>query len=177
MRRTFLLLLAGLLATLVPPVAFAERPRPGDIPPDALGVDGDGKPVTVSQHRGKVVIVTFWASWCGPCRRELPMLAHVQKTVGRDHLEVIAINLNEPRRDFAAVVRANRKQFDLTYIHDKGETADLYGVESVPNMFIIGTDGVVEHTHVGYGEDMLQSFVGEMLDLLPPDVLARPAGR
>jgi hypothetical protein len=104
------------------------------------------------------------------------MLAHVQKTVGREHLEVIAVNLNEPRRDFLAVVRANRKQFDLTYIHDKGEAAERYGVTGVPNMFIIGTDGIIEHTHVGYGEEMLERFIGEMIALLPPEVLDRPAG-
>src|SRR5690606_30517044 len=46
--------------------ALPPQPRPGDIPPDVLGNDRDGNPVTVSQHRGKVVIVTFWASWCGP---------------------------------------------------------------------------------------------------------------
>src|SRR5690606_36208258 len=66
------------------------QPRPGDIPPDVLGNDRDGNPVTVSQHRGKVVIVTFWASSCGPCRRELPVLGKVQSFVGRDHLEVSA---------------------------------------------------------------------------------------
>ena len=43
-------------------------------------------------------------------------------------------------------------------------------------MFIIGTDGIVEHTHIGYGEEMLPEFMGEILDLLPPEVLARPAG-
>jgi hypothetical protein len=104
------------------------------------------------------------------------MLAHVQKVVGRDHLEVIAINLDEPRADYLAVVRANRRDFDLTYVHDKGPVAEAYGVTSVPNMFIIGTDGVVEHTHVGYGEAMLPEFIQEMLDLLPPEVLQRPAG-
>src|SRR3546814_3550694 len=78
------------------------QPRPGDIPPDVLGNDRDGNPVTVSQYRGKVVIVTFWASWCGPCRRELPVLGKVQSIVGRDHLEVIAVNFKEDRRDFNA---------------------------------------------------------------------------
>lgn len=56
----------------------AVQPRPGDIPPDSLGVNRKGNPVTISQYRGKVVVVTFWASWCPPCRRELPMLANIQ---------------------------------------------------------------------------------------------------
>ncbi len=174
MRR--LLITALLAIALCSSVAHAERPRPGDVPPDVLGVDDDGAPLTVSQYRGKILIVTFWASWCGPCRRELPMLAHVQKTVGRDHIEVVAINLDEPRADYRAVVRQNRRAFPMTYVHDKGAVAEAYGVTTVPNMFIIGTDGIVEHTHVGYGEEMLPEFMGEILDLLPPEVLARPAG-
>ena len=155
--------------------ALAASPRPGDIPPDVLGKDRGGDPVSVSQHRGKVVIVTFWASWCGPCRRELPILGHVQKTVGRDHLEVIAVNLNEPRADFVEVIRANPK-LKLTYVHDKGPAAEQYGVTSVPHMFIIDREGTVAYVHRGYSPEMLDGFVQEMLSLLPPEVLSRAAG-
>lgn len=183
MIRTVLLAVA-LIASTVPVAAAGpgsdapkvQRPRPGDTPPDALGTDDDGNPVTVGQHRGKILIVTFWASWCGPCRRELPMLAHLQKTVGRDALEVIAINLDEPRRDYVEIVRANRRNFDLRYLHDKGAVAEAYGVTGIPNMVIIGTDGIVEHAHVGYSEEMLPRFMEEIIALLPPDVLSRKAG-
>jgi thiol-disulfide isomerase/thioredoxin len=151
------------------------QPRPGDVPPDALGNDRDGNPVTVSQHRGKVVIVTFWASWCGPCRRELPMLGKVQAVVGREHLEIIAVNFKEDRRDFNAVVRANR-DIPLKFIRDShGRTSDTYGVTTLPNMFIIGVDGKVAYVHRGYSEDMIDGFIQEMLGLLPPEALAKPA--
>jgi len=153
------------------------QPRPGDIPPDVLGNDRDGNPVTVSQHRGKVVIVTFWASWCGPCRRELPVLGKVQSIVGRDHLEVIAVNFKEDRRDFNAVIRAN-KDIDLRYIRDpKGRISDSYGVKTLPNMFIVDVDGKVAHVHRGYSEEMIDGFIQEMLALLPPEALAKPANR
>ena len=68
--------------------------------------DHNGQRRTLADFQGKVVVVTFWASWCGPCRRELPMLGKVQEVVGREHLEVIAVNFKEPRRDFNAVIRA-----------------------------------------------------------------------
>lgn len=160
---------------LLPALASAApRPRPGELPPDALGVDMDGDPVSVSQHRGKVVIVTFWASWCGPCRRELPMLAHIQRTVGREYLEVIAVNYKEHRKDFLEVIRANR-DLELTYVHDKGPVSDRYGVTRLPNMFIVDREGRVAHTHIGYGEETFRQMIEEIIALLPPEATSRPA--
>lgn len=155
----------------------AVQPKVGDVPPSNLGSAHEGgQPIDLGQYRGKVVIVTFWASWCGPCRKELPVLGHFQKVIGHDALEVIAINLKEPRRDFLGVLRANRN-LDLTYVHDaKGVISDQYGVEVLPNMFVIDREGKVAHVHRGYSEKMLPSFIEEIMALLPADVLARPAG-
>lgn len=168
--------MAVLLWWLLATTASAATPRPGDRPPDALGQARDGTPVTISQHRGKRVIVTFWASWCGPCRRELPILGHLQKVVGRQHLEVIAVNWKEPRQDFIGLIRANPKQ-QFTCVHDKtGEVADRYGIKSAPHMFVIDQDGSVACVHRGYSAEMLDGFVQEILALLPEEVPWQPAG-
>lgn len=179
MRRWAMAICAGLLAfsAMTQAADLPARPKPGDVPPDMLGKDTDGVLRTVSGHRGKVLIVTFWASWCGPCRKELPVLAKVQAAVGREHLEVVAVNFKEDRRTFNEVRKLNR-DFDLTYVHDaKGTTSDSYGVNSLPNMFIIDADGRVAHVHHGYSEAVFQKFIEEMLALLPPDALAKPAGK
>ena len=171
---------AALALLLLPAVTAAARagdarPQVGEVPPDRLGTDRQGQPVTVSQHRGKVVIVTFWASWCGPCRKELPMLGQVQKTVGREHMEVIAINLTESARQFNGVIKEN-PGLDLTWVRDRGRTSDLYGVKALPNMFIIDREGRIAHTHLGYSEKVFKQLIDEILALLPPEALARPAG-
>ena len=162
---------------MAPLLAAAIRPAPkaGETPPDALGKDRSGVEQTVSMHRGKVVIVTFWASWCGPCRRELPILGKFQRAVGKDALEVIAINFKEPKADFQDVIRANG-DLDLTWVHDKsGATSAQYGVTALPNMFIIDRDGNVAHVHRGYSDDSVPLFIKEITALLPPEVLKRPA--
>lgn len=172
-------LLAGLLLAIALPTmvqgSAIPQPKSGEIPPDNLGRDVRGQPVTVSQHKGKVVIVTFWASWCGPCRHELPILGKLQKAVGREHLEVVAVNYREDKRELRSLIRAHR-DIDLTYVHDAtGAISDRYGVRTLPNMFVIDREGRVAHVHRGYSEKMLDKFIQEMLALLPPEVLARPA--
>jgi peroxiredoxin len=96
--------------------------------------------------------------------------------IGHDALEVIAVNFKEPRQDFLGVLRANRK-LQLNYVHDgKGIASDEYGVQSLPNMFVIDRDGRIAHVHRGYSPEMVEGFIEEIMALLPADVLRRPAG-
>jgi len=165
---------------LVMPMASAVAkdtalPTIGSPPPPLLGKDRAGNEVDLAALRGKVVIVTFWASWCPPCRKELPVLGHFQRVVGRDALEVVAINYKEPRREFTDLVRKNR-DIDLTWVHDaRGTVSDLYGVRSLPHMFMLDREGRVAHIHNGYSEQALPGIIEEVLDLLPEDVKSRPA--
>lgn len=174
------ILLSLALACLAWPAMAGEektQPAPGETPPPMLGrVHGGDTQVNLQNYRGKVVVVTFWASWCGPCRKELPVLAHFQQVIGRDALQVFAVNVNEPRPDFLAVVRANRK-LQLDYIHDARDVASKeYGVTALPNMFVIARDGTIAYVHRGYSEEMLEGFIAEVMSLLPEEVLKRPAG-
>ncbi|KLJ02560.1 thioredoxin family protein [Luteimonas sp. FCS-9] len=153
----------------------ATPPAVGSLPPPLLGKDRAGREVDLAALRGKVVIVTFWASWCPPCRKELPVLGQFQRVVGRDALEVVAINYKEPRREFTDVVRRNR-DIDLTWVHDaRGDISDLYGVRTLPHMFMLDRDGRVAFTHRGYSEQSLPGIIDEVLSLLPEDVRTRPA--
>lgn len=120
----------------------------------------------------------FWASCCGPCQLELPVLAHFEQMIGRDALQFIAINVNEPPQDFLGMLRANRKQ-QLDCVHDtKDMASSQHGVESLPNMLVVGRDGKIAHVRRGCSEEMLEGFIGEIIGLLPEDLLKRlPQGR
>ena len=152
----------------------ATPPAVGSLPPPLLGKDRAGRDVDLAALRGKVVIVTFWASWCPPCRKELPVLGQFQRVVGRDALEVIAVNYKEPRAEFNNVVRQNR-DIDLTWIADpRGRISDLYGVRTLPHMFMLDREGRVAFTHRGYSEQSLPGIIDEVLSLLPEEVRTRP---
>ena len=142
----------------------------GDTPPDHLGKSHQGDDVRVTAFHGKVVVVTFWASWCGYCRKELPVLAGLQDAAGKARLEVVAVNYHDDRDAYLAIAR-KLKDVQLTLTFDaSGHIGEAYGVHGLPHLLIIGKDGRVAYQDVGYGEESLQ----EIVDAVNKE-LAKPA--
>ena len=141
-------------------------PALGEAPPDYLGKTPDGEEVRISERRGKVVMVSFWASWCGYCRRQFPMLDTFQTRVGRDRLEVILVNFKESARDYRAV-RRDLKRSPVTWTHDAdGVISDAYDVRAVPRLFVIDKSGELAYTLSGYSDEMLPELVDVVNELL-----------
>lgn len=167
MRRIAAVLL-GLMFCLA---AHAQHVQPGDMAPDALGTTQDGQEVTVSSLHGKVVVISFWATWCGYCLKEMPVLANLQALATQRGLplQVVAINHREDRRVFVNTVRALRPRLPgllMTWDRD-GTLGRPYGSDKmIPVMVMLHRDGRVAQVHVGYGEDMLDSLVAEINALL-----------
>ena len=150
------------------PAAKRERPAlpVGSVPEDELGKDLEGHKIRISDYHGKVVILSFWASWCGPCKKELPVLAGVVTRVGPDHLQVLAINYRDQNEPFRYVVKV-LKDYPITFLRDaSSKTAKKFDVEGIPRMIIIGRDGKVAADHTGYGEDMIPELIDQLNALL-----------
>ena len=160
------LLTAALLVFAIATSAYAQV-HVGDVPPDSLGTDRDGAEVHVSTHRGKVVVLTFWATWCGYCLKELPVLENLQRRVGKSRIVVVAINTDKDRAKYVAM-RRRLKDFQLTMTADErgGEVARPYAVTGLPYIVMIDKAGRVAHVHVGYAEKALGGFVDEINALL-----------
>ena len=162
---------AGCLAlALASAASTAERERPalaiGSEPTDDLGKDIEGNRIRISDHRGKVVIVSFWASWCGPCKKELPVLAGLARKVGPDQLKIIAINYHDETKPFKYVVNV-LKDLPITMLRDAGgRTARKFDVQGIPRMIVIDREGKVAADHTGYAEGALPEFVDELNALL-----------
>lgn len=143
------------------------RLGPGDAPPDYLGRDRDGHEVRVSDQRGKVVIVSFWASWCGYCRKELPVLAALQQLKGTKDLTVIGVNHDDEYDKFKDL-RRRWKNLDivLTYDSPDNRIGKPYQINGLPFMVMIGRDGRIAEIYTGYGEDSLNDIMSKVDDLL-----------
>jgi thiol-disulfide isomerase/thioredoxin len=163
MNRHFRCLALALLALLSLPGPAAEdgkQPGAGEVAPLPLGRTRDGDALETTQFKGKVLVVTFWASWCGPCLRELPILEGLQ-VAAKDRVRVVAINIEE--RDVFRRFSGRLPPLTLQIAHDLNKRASTaYGVKGIPHMVIIGRDGVIVSKHVGYGEDSLTHILEDV---------------
>lgn len=127
-------------------------PAVGEAPPDWLGKTPKGEEIRISERRGKVVLVSFWASWCGFCKQQLPVLEALQQAAGRERMEVVVVNFQEPPRTYRDIVRKLRG-LTVTLTHDRdGAISEAYGVTSVPRLFMIDKSGRLGWTYNGHSE-------------------------
>ena len=112
--------------------------------------DLSGKTVKLSDFKGKVVILDFWATWCPPCRKEIPGFIDLQKKYADKGLVVVGVSLDEQG---AAIVQPFVKQLGMTYpvVLGDGQVVAAYGgIEAIPTTFIIDRQGKVVTVHQGY---------------------------
>lgn len=137
--------LAGLLLSLqvvaseLAPVVPA-RPIPATVLP---GIDG--KLHNLAQHRGKVILVNFWASWCPPCRAEMPSIWRLKQKLGSSRFEVIAINIGEDADTIKAFM-PNKLLRDFVVLLDRqGQVSRTWDVEFLPATFVVDSEGRIQY--------------------------------
>jgi len=130
--------------------------------------------IPLSSQRGRVVILTFWASWCAPCRRELPILEKAQRLVGKDKLTVFAVSYRETPQAAASLSKlASTWQINVLDDPD-GWIAGHYAITAIPHLFIIGRNGNVLANHVGYGDRSIDDLVTDINQALSEATPADP---
>jgi thiol-disulfide isomerase/thioredoxin len=116
--------------------------------PDFLLETLDGGTLRLSDLQGKAVLVNFWATWCGPCRSELPHLVAAYDRYRQEGLEIVAVNLQEDEDTVARFVQEFGMQFPVV-IDRGGEVADEYRVLGLPTSYFIDRSGVVRSIYTG----------------------------
>lgn len=140
------------------PIAAEE----GALAPPFEVHDLANKPISLTALRGSPVILNFWATYCGPCIVEMPLLQSVYAAHRAEGLHVIGVDANEPLAD----VMAWRNRFDLSYdlVFDGGMLSSLYRVRGLPSTFFIGRDGVI--TKITFGAVSAEELQAEVANLL-----------
>jgi peroxiredoxin len=137
--------------------------RPGQSVVDLSLPDLNGKMVSLSELKGKVVLIDFWASWCGPCRHNNPHLVKLYNKYHSKGLEIFGISLDEDIDDWKKAVRHD-KLIWIQVIDDKGwqaPSAYAFGVDMIPTSFLIDRQGVIR-TINAEGAD-LESNIRDLL--------------
>ncbi len=114
--------------------------------------DLNGNQVSLDQFKGKVVLLDFWATWCGPCRMSMPLLEKLQSQYTAD-LALLAINLQEPRDLVASYVRTQNLH-SRVLLDEEGEVGRVYRSSSIPMQVLIDKEGVIRHVQLGFSPRM-----------------------
>ncbi len=115
---------------------------------DLPGINGN---VNLAQFKGKVVYLDFWASWCKPCKNSFPWLHNLKENFADQGFEVVAINLDKDRAladEFLKVMDVN---FTVAF-DESGDTASRYNLKGMPSSYLIGRDGKLYASHIGFRE-------------------------
>ena len=143
---------AGLGSAAAPDIlSVAERNvvKLGEPAPNFRLRDLNGHSVALSDLRGKVVLLNFWATWCGPCRVEMPAMEELYRTFSRNDFEILAVSTDAQG---ASVTRPFQQENHLTFpiLHDADYRVGLtYGARSLPMTFMVDRQGIVRHQIFG----------------------------
>jgi peroxiredoxin len=130
-------------------VAYQGRPSVGSRAPDFRLMDLHGKAVSLSDYQGKVVLLNFWATWCGPCRVEMPAMEALYRSMQSKGLEILAVSVDQ---EGTAVTRPFQEALGLSFpiLHDQDYQVGLtYGARTLPMTFAIDRKGIIRQLVFG----------------------------
>lgn len=140
--------LALLLALALPAAAEELKPWTGGATPPLELTDLRGKKHSLADYRGKVVLVNFWATWCEPCREEMPSMERLRVSLAERPFAVLAVNLAEPESRIAKFLDTVPVGFPILLDRDT-KTTRAWQAKVLPATYIVGPDGAIRYRHVG----------------------------
>ena len=158
--RTWIAFLA--LTTLAAPAL--ATPKAGDPAPDFEQSTLAGGKLKLSALHGKVVLVDFWASWCEPCKKELPLLSQLAKRLRPKGIEIVAINVDTKRESVDQFLKAHGVELNVL-LDPKGAIAQFYEPPKMPSSFVVDKSGRIRIVNAGFEPGDEKKIEQQLLDL------------
>ncbi len=154
----------GQLPTPLPTPRQVSSPSEGSVAPAIALETLQGDEVSLADYRGRVVLVHFWATWCGPCRYEIPELSRARDELSDLGFEILAVNVGEGDEAVTPFVESMEMAFPVLLDRDM-RVAQSYAVRGIPTSVLVDQDGVVRMVHVGVlTEALLREQVETLLE-------------
>jgi peroxiredoxin len=153
--------LAFAAAAAAAPAALA----PASAAPDFTLKSAEGRNLRLAEQRGRVVMVNFWATWCGPCKVEMPHLNRLHEKYRSAGFVLLGVNVDDDPK--AALALATRLGITFPVLFDSEKAVSkLYALDSMPFTVLIDRDGKVRHLHRGYREGMELTYERQLRELV-----------
>jgi thiol-disulfide isomerase/thioredoxin len=133
--------------------------------PDFTLASRAGKPLSLAQYKGQVVMLNFWASWCVPCKQEMPLLETIQKTYGKRGFTLIGVNVEPDSKAANAVLEKIPVSFPVVY-DTESKVSKAYEVSGMPSSVFIDRKGQVRMLHRGYKPGDENEYMNEIRALV-----------
>jgi peroxiredoxin len=137
----------------------------GEAAPDFALKSASGVNLRLSEYRGEVVMINFWATWCGPCRQEMPLLDDLYGRYQRVGFKLLGVNIDDDSNKAMEMVEELGVSFPVLFDADKS-VSKRYQVEAMPVTLLIDRSGTVRHVHHGYKPGYEQKYLTEIRALL-----------
>jgi peroxiredoxin len=158
-------LLLGLTLSVFAATSLASSDLTGQAAPDFALKSSSGDNVRLSEYRGDVVMVNFWATWCGPCRQEMPLLDELYSRYERVGFSLLGVNIDDDSRKAMNMVSELGVSFPVLFDARK-EVSKLYKVEAMPVTVLIDREGTVRYVHHGYKPGYEDKYLDQIRSLL-----------
>ena len=133
--------------------------------PDFTLKSNSGKNIKLSELRGQVVMINFWASWCGPCRQEMPLLDQLYQRYQPMGFTLLGVNVEEDSGAADKILKEIPVSFPVLY-DNKSKVSESYQVQAMPSTFLIDRDGKLRYLHKGYRPGTEEDYQMQIRELI-----------
>ncbi len=158
-------LMAGLVFSVFAAASLASSGMEGQMAPDFVLKSSSGENLRLSEYRGDVVMINFWATWCGPCRQEMPLLDELYARYQRVGFNLLGVNIDDDSQRAMRMVDELGIRFPVLF-DERKEVSELYNVEAMPATILVDREGIVRYVHHGYKPGYEDRYLDQIRSLL-----------